>query len=412
VRFEFFIASRITRGRKHRSRARSLVSISIFGISLSLCVMIISVAVVTGFKKEITQKVTGFASDIQLVNLDSNRSFETAPVERDQTFVPALKSLPGVRHVQAFGIKAGFIRTGEQMQGVVLKGIGPDFDGTFFQNILKEGSLLEVNDSVTSNSIVISVKMANLLNVKTGDAVTLFFIQAPPRMRRFVVSGLYESGMGDFDNMIALADIKHIQRLNGWDAGQVSGLEIFLKDYRNLEEESSKIFDVVSTEVPLGGLLKMVTIRDRYYYIFDWLGLLDMNVIIILTLMVLVAGFNMISGLLILILERTGMIGVLKSLGAPDRMIRRIFITQAGMMTLKGLFWGNLTGIGLCLLQKQFSFIPLDQASYFISSVPINLSLWHLVIINAGTMACVLLMLVLPSAVIARIRPEKSLKFS
>lgn len=409
---EYYIAARLAHGRKHRSRVRSMVSISVFGIALSLCVMIISVAVVTGFKKEITRKVIGFASEIQLVNLDTNQSFETAPVNRVQPFLDSLRLLPEVRHVQVFGVKAGFIRTVDQMQGVILKGVGSDYDWSFFQRALVEGSVFNVSDTAVSNRILLSKQIASLLQVKTGDAVTMFFIQDPPRMRRFVVSGLYESGMGEFDKMFAVVDIAHIQRLNGWDASQVSGFEVSLRNYHRLERDAAKVFDVVSMGMAGGGLLKMVTMRDRYYYIFDWLGLLDMNVIIILGLMLLVAGFNMISGLLILILERTNMIGVLKSLGAPNRMVRKIFVWQAAIMTVKGLFWGNLVGIGVCLVQKYFEIIPLDQSSYFISTVPVNLSLGYLLIINAGTLAAVLLMLVIPSAVIARIKPEKSLKYS
>jgi len=374
--------------------------------------MILSVAIVTGFKQEIRDKVVGFGSHIQIMNFDSNTSYETVPISRQQPFLPKIKNFPGIRHIQVFGIKAGIIKTENDIEGVVLKGVDPDFDWSFFRENLVAGAVPSITDSARTNQVVISRQLSNRLRLNLGDDFAMYFIQEPPRLRRFTVHGIYETSLGDFDEKFILADLRHIQSLNNWESDQISGFEILIDDFDELDFLSW----VVTREVGLqfqgnGALLKVSSIRNRYPQIFDWLNLQDMNVAIILILMYLVAGFNMVSGLLILILERTQMIGILKSLGAENARIRRIFLYQAAFLISRGLFWGNLLGIGLCLLQYHFGIVRLDQASYYLDRVPIHFNLFHLLALNAGTLLLTVLMLVVPSRVISGISPVRAIRF-
>ena len=410
---ELFIARRILVDPESRkSFSRPIILIAIAGIAIGLAVMILSLAIVTGFKSEISNKVVGFGSHIQILNYDSNTSYETVPIRRDQPFLRGVENLPGIKHIQAFGIKAGIIKTGNDIQGVVLKGVGPDFDWSFFEKNLTEGSIIPLSDTTRSNQVVISSRLSSLLHLKLGDDFAMYFVQEPPRLRKFTVHGIYETSLVDFDEKFIFADIQHIMSLNNWDSNQISGFEILLDDFNDLDLMTW----LVSREVGLnfqdnGALLKVVSIRDRYPQIFDWLNLQDMNVAIILVLMFLVAGFNMVSGLLILILERTPMIGILQSLGADNLKIRKVFLYQAGFLISRGLFWGNLIGIGLCLLQYHFGIVRLDQASYYLDRVPIHFSLLHLVLLNLGTLLLTLLMMLIPSRVVSGISPVRAIRF-
>lgn len=389
-----------------------MVTIAIFSISLGLAVMIIALAVVTGFKHEIRNKVTGFDSHIRILNHDSNVSYQTRPVDRDRNFLGRLRKNPSVRHIQVFAIKPGIIRGKEDIQGVVLKGIGHDFDWSFFDRYLVTGSIFHTADSMISNRVVISANIASLLKLDTGDDFIMYFMQDPPRTRRFTVSGIYETSLEEFDRIFVLADIRHIQKLSGWNEDQVSGFEVFLRDFQELDAVTSEVRRMTFGFAENGTRLKVVNIRDSHPQIFDWLGLMDMNVLVILFLMLLVAGFNMISGLLIMILERTGMIGILKAMGTTSAAIRRIFLYQSVELILRGLLWGNLIGISCCLLQKHFDIIRLDQASYYLTSVPINLDLLQILALNLGTCAIITLMLIIPSSFISRVRPVTAIRFN
>jgi lipoprotein-releasing system permease protein len=413
VNTEIFIARKLIFGRdRGRSISRSILDVAIFGISLGLAVMIVSVAVVTGFKKEISRKVVGFAAHIQILNFDSNISYETQPIEKDQEFLEDLKMDPEIRNVQIFATKAGIIKTRSDIQGVVLKGVGPDYDWSFLQNYLVGGNIPQIGDSVVTNSVLISKYIASLLKLKLNDDFLMYFIQDPPRMRRFTVSGIYETSLEDFDRVYVFGDIRHIQRLNDWSADQISGFEVNLKDFSKLEQETYRVMTSVGFGFEKdGSKLKVVNIKDKYPQIFDWLSLQDMNVLIILILMLVVAGFNMVSGLLILILDRTNMIGILKALGSPNVSIRKIFLYQSGFMILKGLLWGNLIGIGICLVQHYFGILQLDQSSYYLTTVPVNFSLLHIVGLNLGTALIIILMLIVPSMVISRISPARAIRF-
>jgi len=411
---ELFIARRLVFDKEsNKSISRSIVKIAVFGISMGLIVMILSVAIVTGFKNEISEKVIGFGSHIQIMNYDSNTSYETEPISKFQSFYPGLDSLPGIKHAQVFATKAGILKTRDQIQGVILKGVDKDFHWDFFENNLLEGEVFKINDSVTSNEIIISKYIADLLKLNAGDHIATYFVQDPPRMRRFVISGIYETSLTEFDQIFVLADIRHIQKLNNWGEDQVSGLEITIKDFDELEKMTRMVRNIAGyTFTKEGTRLKVTNIRNKYPQIFDWLNLQNINVWVILILMLLVAGFNMVSGLLVLILERTNMIGILKSLGTENTSVRKIFLYQSAFLITRGLLWGNLIGLGLALLQKEFSIIKLDQASYYLETVPINLSLAHVLLLNAGTLIATIFMLILPTVIISRISPEKTIRYN
>ena len=406
MNFELFISGRIN-GSSDNKFSQPLIRVAVAGIALGLTVMIVAVAIVTGFQQQIRNKVIGFGAHIQIAYFDSNNSFEFKPVDCNQPFVRTLQKTKGIRHIQAFGTKAGIIKTKDQIQGVVLKGIDNDFDWSFFKNKLVEGSIFRVSDTTANDSVIISKSLANLLNVNVGEALRMYFIvDNKARGRKFVISGIYDTGLAEFDLMYVYGDIGKIRKLNGWGKSQVSGFEVFITDFGQLDEMAAKVNEATGFD------LKTQTIRDLYPQMFDWLDLQDMNVVIILTLMVLVAAITMISTLLILILERTQLIGTLKAIGASDTSVRKIFLYQAAFILGRGLLWGNLAGIALCLAQQQWGIMKLPQESYFVSVVPINLNLVHLAIINAGTLIVCMLMLVLPSYVISRISPIKAIRFN
>jgi lipoprotein-releasing system permease protein len=411
---ELFIVRRLIGSRKEgRSFSRSIVGIAMFGIALSLAVMIVAVAIVTGFKKEISNKVTGFGAHMQILNMDSNLSYETIPVPAGLESVTRIQEIDGIKNVQPFAIKAGIIKTGEEIHGAVLKGIDKSYDWSFIEEHLTEGELFHVNDTVRSNMVVLSGSTASLLKLSVGDRFTMYFIQDPPRARTFTISGIYNTSLEQFDMLYIFSDIKQVQRLNNWNMGEVSGYEVLLNKMEDLPELARQVREQVIFDFQEdGSRLKVETIAQKNAQIFDWLKLQDMNVIVLVILMVVVAGFNMISGLLILILERTNMIGILKALGTNNVSVRKIFMYQSAYLTLVGLFWGNLVGLGICLAQKYLNLMPLDPASYYLDTVPINLNPLHLLTLNLGTMLITFLFLLIPSMIIARISPEKSIRFN
>jgi lipoprotein-releasing system permease protein len=411
---EFFIVRRMIGTHSgRRSFSRSIVAIAIFGIALGLTVMILAVAIVTGFKKEISSKVTGFGAHIQILNLDSNLSYETKQVTGNLKNLDQVRVLKGVKNVQPFAIKAGIIKTGEEIYGAVLKGVDQQYDWEFIKSHLVDGTVFSVNDSVRSGKVVLSRKTADLLRLGVGDRFTMYFIQDPPRARTFEIEGIYSTSLEEFDKLYIYSDIKQVQRLNDWDPGQVSGYEVLLEDMATLSVTAEKVMDLVGYDfMEDGSRLKVETIRQKYVQIFDWLNLQDMNVVVLILLMLIVAGFNMISGLLILILERTNMIGILKALGTTNASIRKIFLYQSAYLTLVGLLWGNLIGLALCLVQKYFHLISLDPSSYYLDTVPINLNAVHILLLNLGTMTIIFMFLLFPSMIIARISPDKSIRFN
>ncbi|MBE9469022.1 MAG: ABC transporter permease [Bacteroidetes bacterium] len=411
---ELFIARRITNSKTSTKKiSKPIIVIAIAGIALGLAVMIISVSILTGFKTEIRNKVIGFGSHIQISNFDSNCTFETKPIDKNQNFYPSLDTVEGIKHIQIFATKSGILKTKDELQAVVLKGIGSDFDWSFFDKNMLEGNHFTVIDSVKNNNIVISKTIASMLKLKLGDKTSIFFIQQPPRMRRFTITGIYKTSIEEFDKLFVLVDIAHIQKLNKWKKNQITGFEILIDDYEDLDKMTNLVFNVAGYNFNNdGSKLKISTIKEKYPQIFDWLGIQNVNVWVILILMLLVAGFNMVSSLLIIILERTNMIGVLKSLGAENWSIRKIFLYQASFLTAKGLLWGNAIGIILCLIQKYFGVLKLDEASYYLSQVPINLSLSYIVLLNIGSLIVTFFMLLIPSMIISKISPIKTLKYN
>jgi lipoprotein-releasing system permease protein len=409
----YFIAQRLIRGRREgTSFSRPINVIAIIGIAMGLAVMILAVSILTGFKQQIREKVVGFGSHIQIMNFDSNISFESTPVSDTQEFVAKIKQIPGIRHIEVFATKAGIIKTDKDIQGVVLKGIGKDFDWSYFASNMVDGSVFTVSDTGRTLKVIISKKISEMLRLKTGDSFVMHFIQDPPRMRKFTISGIYETSLEEFDKMYVFCDIGHIQKLNGWRDDQVSGFEVFIDDFDRLDEMTMEVRDAIGYKITDENTkFKAVNIRTKYPQIFDWLNFQDINVIIIILLMLIVAGFNMISGLLILILEKTNMIGVLKALGSDDSTIRRVFLYQAAYLIGKGLLWGNFFGIGLAFLQLKTGIISLDPSSYYIKTVPVNLELIHILLLNAGTMAAIIIMLLVPSQLISRITPVKAIRY-
>jgi lipoprotein-releasing system permease protein len=409
----YFIAQRLIKGRREgTSFSRPINVIAIIGIAMGLAVMILAVSILTGFKQQIRDKIVGFGSNIQILNYDSNMSLETIPISDTQAFIPKIKQIPGIKHIQVFATKAGIIKTNGAIQGVVLKGIGSDFDWRFFKSNMVDGSVFTVTDTGRTNEVIISKKISNMLRLKTGDSFAMYFVQDPPRSRKFTISGIYETSLEEFDKLYVFCDIGHIKRLNGWEDDQVSGFEIFIDDFDKLDQMTFAIRDAVGYRLLEDETkFKVTNIRIRYPQIFDWLNFQDMNVIIIITLMLLVAGFNMISGLLILILEKTNMIGIFKALGSENVTIRKVFLYQAAYLIGKGLLWGNVIGIGLALLQLKTGLISLDPSSYYIKTVPVHFDLMNIILLNAGTMAAIILMLLIPSQLISRITPVKAIRY-
>ncbi|HOK25380.1 MAG TPA: ABC transporter permease [Bacteroidales bacterium] len=409
----YFIAQRLIKGRREgASFSKPINVIAIAAIAIGIAVMILAVAILTGFKQQITDKVVGFGSHIQIVNFDSNISYETAPVSTNLSFIPKIKDMPGIKHVEVFATKAGIIKTDEDIQGVVLKGIGSDFDWSYFKTFIVDGSVFSVTDTATTNSVIISKKIASMLKLKTGDSFAMHFVQDPPRMRKFTISGIYETSLEEFDKIYIFCDIKHIQRLNGWKNDEVSGFEIFIDDFNRLDIMTQAVRDVIGYRISENEpKVKVTNIRMKYPQIFDWLNFQDTNVIVIIVLMLVVSGFNMISGLIILILEKTNMIGILKALGSEDGTIMKVFLYQAVYLIVKGLFWGNIIGIGLASLQLWTGLISLDPSSYYLKTVPINLEAVHILLLNLGTMAIIVLVLLIPAQLVSRITPVKAIRF-
>ena len=408
MNLELFIAKKIFSKNK-ANFSRPIVKIAIISIALGLAVMIVSVAIVTGFQSEIKNKVIGFGSHIQISNFDSNESLESTPLDKNQSFYPYLDTIDGIRHIQVYARKAGIINTDDQIQGVILKGIGSDYDWSFFKNKIIEGKPFIVTDTNKTNNVLISKNLASKLKLKLGDPIKMYFIiknEPQPRGRKFKITGIYETGLEEFDKIYVICDIGHIQKLNKWTKDQVAGFEVLIDDFKNIDKIGEYVYNEIGYE------LNCKTIKQMQPQIFEWLELHDMNVIIIIVLMVLVAGITMISTLLILILEKTNMIGTLKALGIKNRSIRKIFLYNAAYIIGKGLFWGNIIAIILCVLQLKYGIITLNQESYYVSVVPINLSLLNIILLNIGSIIICILMLIIPSYIVTRITPVKALRFS
>lgn len=388
------------------------VRVAVAGIALGLAVMILSVAIVIGFKKEVRNKVIGFGSHIQITNFESNSSYELQPLAVSDSLVAHLASMEGIRHVERFATKPGMLKTDQDFQGIVLKGVDTDFDWTFFKSNLLEGDTLAIDPDKRTTDVVISSYLANLLGLKLDDSFLTYFVQDEVRARKFHIVGIYETGFVDYDKLFILADIKQIRRLNDWEADEVSGLELLVDDYDRLDPIAEAVyFDMAERQDRLGNTFYTRSIKELNPMIFSWLDVLDINVVVILVLMLAVAGFTMISGLLIIILERANMIGILKALGENNDSIRKIFLYVSFFLIGKGLLWGNAIGASLCLIQSLFHVVKLDPAVYYLDAVPIDLSVGSLLLLNIGSLAASLLMMLGPTYLITKIDPVKSIRF-
>lgn len=413
MNLELFIAKRIHFSKEgDRQVTPPAVRIAMIGIALGLAVMILSVAIVIGFKKEVRNKVIGFGSHIQITNFDNNSSFESTPIAVSDSLIQALNAFPGVRHVEGYATKMGIMKTDNDFQGVVLKGVDADYDWSFFKNNLKEGELLTIDPDKASTDVVISRYLSDLLGLKLGDSFLTYFVQEDVRARKFTITGIYETGFLDYDKLFVLADIKQIRRLNGWDKDQVSGLELLVDDYDKLDQVAEDLyFDLVEKQDRQGNTYFTRSVKEMNPMIFNWLDVLDINVIVILILIFAVAGFTMISGLLIIILERTNMIGILKALGENNTSIRKIFLYISFFLIGKGMLWGNVIGITICLIQSHFRILTLDPSIYYLDAVPIDLNIFSLLLLNIGTLCASMLMMLGPSYLITKIDPAKSIRF-
>lgn len=413
---ELFISNRLFFDKTNQHfLSKKIIRIALFGIALGLAVMIVSVAVITGFKTEIRNKVIGFGSHIQIVNYESRNSYELPPISKNQPFLGKLDSLNYIKNIQVFATKPGMIKTDESIQGIVFKGVEPGYNWTFFQKNLVDGVLPQLNDTSRVNEILLSENVSNLLKIKTGDSAVLYFVnenEVTPRMLQLKVCGIYRTSLEEFDNLFIIGDIKQMQRLNDWPGDLVSGFEILVSDFDKIDFYEHEIRNlVVDYSQENDAILRTESITRQYPQIFDWLSILDMNVWVILSLMVLVAGFNMISALLVLILERSTMIGVLKALGSPNWNIRKVFLYLSVFLTSRGMLWGNAIGIAIILAQKVFHLIKLNPATYYVDVVPVNFNIAHILLLNVGCLVITTFMLIIPSYLVSKISPDKSIRF-
>ncbi len=403
---EYFIAKRLFTAKEKNNRyIKPILRIAILAIALSVAVMLLSVTILSGFKKEITNKVVGFGSHITISNFTDNHSYESEPISIEQEFYPSINQWESIAHIQTFATKAGIIKADTEIMGVVLKGIASDFDWTFFKNHLVSGTTFVLKDSIKTNNVLISEKIATELMLEVGDDLVMYFVQDPPRVRKFKISGIYNTAFEDYDKLIVLGDIKHIQALNSWKKKEVGGFELMVTNFDKLEQITAEVYESIGYD------LNAQSIKEKNAVLFDWLSLQDINIKVILILMLVVGGVNMITALLILILERTRLIGILKALGATNWSVRKVFLYNAMHLIIRGLLWGNVIGLGLALLQKYFQFISLDPSIYYMTTIPINFDILAILLLNLGTLLVCWLILILPSIIIAKITPVKAIRF-
>ena len=402
---EWKIAQRLYFSDQNNVRSsRPVVRVALLGIMIGVLIMIVAISVVIGFKREITQKVAGFGSHIQVVNFDNNSTYELQPIRVTDSLLNAIRQIDHVTHISQFATKPGIIKTDSTFQGIVFK--GTDYWDYFSQNII-EGTLPE-----NENEILLSKELANSLRVKVDDRLLCYFIEDELRVRRLHVTGIYNTCMVEMDKVFVLGHIDMVRRLSEWDKDQVSGLEILVDDLRHLPEATESVYFATANRLDKdGNTLYTQNLQQLNPQIFGWLDLLDMNVIIIIVLMLCVSGFSIITGLIILILDSIALIGTLKALGANDRFVRRIFVYQALMLIGKGMLWGNIIGLGVCALQYFTHMIPLEASSYYVSYVPMAFAWGWWLLLNIGTLLVSWLILLAPSAIVTQISPAKVMHF-
>ncbi len=411
MNYELFIAKRIIANKKDKSSISSpIIKIAIVAIALGMIVMLISVATGLGLKYKIRDKISGLNGHILLQKFNQNESENTnIPIVLDSTLYQSLKMIDGVKKIQGTATKNAMIRTEKDFEMVVFKGVSPDYDWHFFTDYLQEGKLPQFSNKKTSNEILISQFLADKLQLKVGDKVVSWFLKntntAKANARSFLISGIYNSGIKEFDSHYIIGDLKVIQRLNKWKPNQVGTVEVLIKDFKQLEPITNAIYENIDP------LINAIPITEKFPDIFEWINMFDVNITLIIIIMIVIGGINMITALLVLILERTQMIGILKALGNTSKSIRKIFLYNAAYLILKGLFWGNLIGLGLIFLEKTFHFISLNPDNYYVNHIPFHLSVTHIFLLNLGTLILCLLMLILPTYLVSKISPVKAIKF-
>lgn len=412
--FPLFIAKRLFRERSGQSRVSTpAIRIAILGVAIGLAVMIVSVSVVIGFKHTIRNKVVGFGSHITVADYMTLQSAEQYPVVMNDSMMSVLRNISGVTHVERFAMKQGILKTDSDFLGVALKGVGQEYDKRFIADNMVEGQFPTFSDKASKNQLVISKTMADMLHLHVGDRVFAYFVgDNSVRTRRFTILGIYQTNLSRFDESMAFTDLYSTVRLNGWEPDQVSGAEILVNDFKNIESVENHLIKKVNRTVDrFGESYSSASIYEMYPQIFSWLGLMDLNVWVILGLMVAVAGFTMISGLLIIILERVRMIGLLKALGATNGQVRRTFLWFASMMIGVGLLLGNAIGIAIVLIQRYTGLVKLDAATYYVSTVPVEINITYIVLLNVATLAITMLVLILPSHLISYVSPSRSIRY-
>ena len=410
MNFPLFIAKRIFSDKGDRRKvSRPAIRIATVGVAIGLAVMIITVSVVLGFKHTVRDKVLGFGSHIQVYNLQGN----IMPISINDSTLTAYETVDGVEHAERFALTQGILKTDNDFLGVMFKGIGPEYDTHFLEDCLIEGELPDFSDTKTKYPLVVSKTMADKLRIHAGDRLFAYFIgDDDVRTRRFTVSAIYQTNMKRFDDMVCLTDLCVTQRLNGWDSLQCTGAEVLVNDFDRLRETNRNLLDILRDNDKRDDEAAVsYTITDIYPQVFSWLELLDINVWIILGLMIAVAGFTMISGLLIIILERTQMIGILKALGARNSTIRHTFLWFAAFIIGRGLLWGNIMGLGIVLIQKYTGVVKLDAQTYYVNEAPMELNLLLIALLNVVTLLVSVFVLVAPSYLVSHIHPARSMHY-
>lgn len=410
MNFEFFVAKRITSRKAYKNSVSApIIKIGIVAIAIGIIVMLIAIATGLGLQRKIRDKVVAFNGHIEISNFDSNASDESqVPITIAQEFYPNFHQIEGITHIQAVATKFAVIRTETDFEGVIVKGVGSDYNWDYFETFLVAGKLPDYSQS-QNQDILISQYQANRLGFKVGDSFQALFgdnvQEFRPRIRKFNIVGIYNSGFQELDEKFCIADLRHIQHLNRWEANQVGNFEVFVKDFNTLNEVTNKVYNYLPSD------LNAKSITNKYYTIFEWIKIFDNNTHGIIVIMLIVAGINMITTLLVLILERTQMIGILKALGCENWSIRKIFLYNASYLIGLGIFWGNFIGLGLLFTQKYFKLFPLNPEVYYVSEAPVYLSLDYILLLNISTFLTCLLMLLLPSIIISKITPVKAIKF-
>lgn len=405
--FSFYLQTvrKLLKG-ENSSFSRPIVRLSVAGVALGIVVMLVAIAVTTGYKQVIRDKVVAMGSHVRISNYDMNYSFEPVPFEKNQTFVEEIKAMSEVKSVQCYSTKSGVIKTDDQVEGVVLKGIDQSFDTAHFKKNLIAGELLTLEDTLTSKDIIISSTLSKRLKLNVGDKVRTYFVQDPPMQRSFTVVGIYETGLPEYDSQMALVDLRQIQKLNQWDSNMVGGMEVLLHDDKNLDELAQKI------DLKIGYNLKAESIKQVFPEIFQWIALFDTNVIVLLVITFCVCLITMMSAFFIIVIEQTATIGLLKTMGMKTKSVVSLFLMIAANILLKGLLWGNLVALLICLVQRQWHWVRLDAATYYVSYVPVAFNIPLILAVNAAVLVLCMAILVIPAYLVARkSSPLAAIKF-